>query len=65
MKWLDYFYQFLIQTFLFIPKEVIQANINIPINETQYYILMIGIWLILIILIWFVLWMFFKFVGMS
>lgn len=60
MKWLDDFDKFLIETLTFIPKSKIETILVTNLSNTDYYLVCIGIWLVLIVLIWFIVWMTFK-----
>ncbi|WP_342189756.1 DUF2649 family protein [Spiroplasma endosymbiont of Dilophus febrilis] len=53
------FQEFLIKIFIFIPKNRFE-NIVPKLTDTNYYIMMCGIWLVIIVFIWFVLWITFK-----
>ncbi|MGL5268439.1 MAG: DUF2649 family protein [Spiroplasma sp.] len=63
MKWLDDFYQFLIQALTFIPKAKVEDILATQLSNNDYYLICVGIWLVLIVLLWFVLWMTFKIWG--
>lgn len=60
MKLLDEFYQFLIETLTFIPKTKIENVLTNQLSNTDYYIICIGLWLVIIVLCWFIIWMTFK-----
>lgn len=63
MKWLDDFYQLLIEALTFIPKIKIENILAVQLSNTDYYIICLGIWMVLIVLLWFILWMTFKIWG--
>lgn len=50
----------IIDCFLFIDKDFINSHLNINLTDTNYYIFMIGVWIVLIFLIWLIIWIFFK-----
>lgn len=63
MKWLDDFYRFLIEALTFISKAKIEDILATQLSTTDYYLICIGVWVVLIVLLWFVLWMMFKIWG--
>ncbi len=60
MKWYDELITFLIQSFTFIPKIKLENVLSTTLTNSDYYVCCIGIWIVLIVVIWFTLWMCFK-----
>ncbi|MFW4370889.1 MAG: DUF2649 family protein [Spiroplasma sp. hy2] len=49
-----------VNVFLFIDKVKIENFILLSLSQTNYFILMIGVWIVIVFLTWFMLWMTFK-----
>ena len=60
MKYYDEFIDFLITTFAFVEKSKIATVLNLTLNNAEYFLALIGIWIVVIILIWFVFYLIFK-----
>lgn len=56
------FQEFLVALFLFIAKTSVE-KVTGALSDTNYYIIMCGVWLTLITFIWLVLWLTFKIMG--
>ncbi|WP_338964616.1 MULTISPECIES: DUF2649 family protein [unclassified Spiroplasma] len=55
--------EFFIYVFLFIDKTNVEIITTWNLNQNEYLTLMIGIWIVILFLTWFLLWMVFKIVG--
>ncbi|WP_242441522.1 DUF2649 family protein [Spiroplasma poulsonii] len=51
-----------VNIFLFIDKVKIENFTSLSLSQTNYFILMIGMWIVILFLTWFMLWMIFKFI---
>ncbi|MFJ1522150.1 DUF2649 family protein [Spiroplasma sp. ald] len=53
-----------VNIFLFINQGQIEKFLSISLTQTNYFILMIGVWIVIVFLTWFMLWMTFKFIRL-
>ncbi|PQP77990.1 hypothetical protein C6B38_08955 [Spiroplasma sp. ChiS] len=55
--------EFFIHFFLFIDKTNVESIIMWNLTRNKYLTLMVGVWIVILFLTWFLLWMVFKIVG--
>ncbi|MFW4371430.1 MAG: DUF2649 family protein [Spiroplasma sp. hy2] len=55
--------EFFIHVFLFIDKSNVESITTWTLTQNEYLTLMIGVWIVILFLTWFLLWMVFKIVG--
>ncbi|WP_425378418.1 DUF2649 family protein [Spiroplasma endosymbiont of Polydrusus pterygomalis] len=53
-----------VNIFLFINQTQIEKFLARSLTQTNYFVCMIGVWIVILFLTWFVLWMTFKFLRM-
>ncbi|CAA35736.1 unnamed protein product [Spiroplasma phage R8A2B] len=55
--------EFFIYIFLFIDKTNVESITMWNLTQNEYLTLMVGVWIVILFLTWFLLWMVFKIVG--
>lgn len=55
--------EFFIHVFLFIDKTNVKTITTCNLTQNEYLTLMVGVWIVILFLTWFLLWMVFKIVS--
>ncbi|WP_338990486.1 DUF2649 family protein [Spiroplasma endosymbiont of Seladonia tumulorum] len=55
--------EFFIHVFLLIDKTNVENITTLNLTQNEYLTLMVGVWIVILFLTWFLLWMIFKIVG--
>ncbi|WHQ36623.1 DUF2649 family protein [Spiroplasma sp. SV19] len=55
--------EFFVHVFLFIDKSKVEEITTWNLTQNEYLTLMVGVWIVILFLTWFLLWMVFKIVS--